>query len=192
MLKKSITYEDLNGEEVTEDFYFHISKAELIELEMSQDGGFSEWLTNVVAAEDGKTIISEFKNIILSAYGVRSEDGRRFIKSQELRDEFEQTEAYSALFVDLVTNTDSAIEFVNGVIPKGLAEEVAKLNLSNPSTDDQEKGKEIPESTDADNPTTIIKSPIRLTRAEVENMPKEEFDKLGERITSGEVEVVDS
>lgn len=127
MLKKTIKYKDFNDEEVSEDFYFHLSKAELVELEMSHEGGLSASLQNIIAAEDGKGIIKEFKNIILSAYGRKSPDGRRFIKSQELRDDFQASEAYSELFMELVTNTDAAIEFINGIIPQGMAEEAAKL-----------------------------------------------------------------
>ena len=127
MLKKTITYKDFDGDEVSEDHFFHLSKAELIELEMSHQGGLSAALQKIVAAEDGASIIREFKKIILMAYGKRSDDGKRFVKTQALRDEFESTEAYSALFVELVTNTDSAIEFVNGVIPQNMAEEAAKV-----------------------------------------------------------------
>ena len=127
MLKKTITYEDFNGETISEDFFFHLSKAELVELEMSHQGGLSESLKRIVAAEDGKGIIAEFKNIILGAYGKKSEDGKRFIKNQQLREEFESSEAYSELFMELVTNTDAAIEFINGVIPSGMAEEAAKI-----------------------------------------------------------------
>jgi hypothetical protein len=127
VLKKTITYEDFNGETVSEDFFFHLSKAELVELEVSHQGGLSAALQRIVAAEDGKGIIAEFKNIILSAYGKKSEDGKRFVKNQQLREEFESSEAYSSLFIELVTDTDAAIEFINGVIPSGMAEEVAKV-----------------------------------------------------------------
>jgi len=127
LLKKTITYKDFDGDEVSEDHFFHLSKAELIELEMSHQGGLSAALQKIVAAEDGASIIREFKKIILMSYGKRSEDGKRFVKTQALRDEFESTEAYSALFVELVTDTDSAIEFVNGVIPQNMAEEAAKV-----------------------------------------------------------------
>ncbi len=98
MLKKTITYEDFNGETVSEDFFFHLSKAELVELELSHQGGLSEALQRIVAAEDGKGIVAEFKNIILSAYGKKSDDGRHFTKNQQLREEFESSEAYSSLF----------------------------------------------------------------------------------------------
>ena len=87
MLKKTITYEDFNGEEVSEDFFFHLSKAELVELELSHEGGLSESLQRIVAAQDGKSIIAEFKNILLTSYGQKSADGKRFIKNQQLREE---------------------------------------------------------------------------------------------------------
>lgn len=122
MLKKTITYEDFNGETVSEDFFFHLSKAELVELEMSHKEGLSEALQRIVDAEDNKQIVAEFKNIILTAYGKRSPDGKRFIKNQELRDEFMSTEAYSTLFMELVTETDKAVEFINGIIPAGMGE----------------------------------------------------------------------
>jgi hypothetical protein len=122
VLKKSITYNDYNGGTVTEDFYFNLSKAELIELELSHAGGLSESLKRIVASENGAEIIKEFKNIILTAYGKRSEDRKRFIKNQQLRDEFQSTEAYSVLFVELVTDVDAATEFVQGIMPEGLTE----------------------------------------------------------------------
>lgn len=127
MLKKTITYTNFNDEKVSEDFYFHLSKAELVELEMSYEGGLTEQIQRIAKAQDGKAIIAEFKNIILSAYGERSADGRRFIKNQALRDEFESTEAYSTLFMELVTDAEKAAEFVRGVIPNDLAEEAAKV-----------------------------------------------------------------
>jgi len=176
MLKKTITYEDLNGETVSEDYFFHLSKAELIELEMSHQGGLSTWLQSVVSAEDGASIIREFKKIILSAYGKRSDDGKRFVKTQELRDEFESTEAYSALFVELVTKTESAIEFVNGVIPRGMVEEAAKL-----------VGAEEPKPALA-----VVTEPKIISRAEVEEMSREELAGLGARISAGEVKLADS
>lgn len=132
MLKKTITYEDFNGETVSEDFFFHLSKAELVELELSHEGGLSESLQKIVDAEDGKAIVAEFKNIILGSYGQKSPDGKRFVKNATLREEFESSEAYSTLFMELVTNTDAAIEFVNGIIPKGVVEEATKVTALAP------------------------------------------------------------
>ena len=87
----------------------------------------SEALQRIVDSEDGKAIIAEFKNIILSSYGQRSDDGKRFIKNQQLRDEFESSEAYSTLFMELVPNAESAIEFINGVIPRDMSDVAAQV-----------------------------------------------------------------
>lgn len=117
MLKKTITYTNYNGEEITEDFYFNLSKAEVMEMEMSTNGGLAEQITKVVAAKDAPTIIKIFKNLILKAYGEKSADGKRFIKNDDIAEAFSQTEAYSLLFMELATQADSAAAFVNGVIP---------------------------------------------------------------------------
>ena len=93
MLKKTITYKDYNGVERTEDFYFNLSKAEAMEMELSITGGLTEMIRKIVAAQDTPTIIATFKQIILKAYGEKSPDGRRFIKSEELSKAFSETEA---------------------------------------------------------------------------------------------------
>lgn len=131
MLKKTIKYTDFNGDEVTEDFFFHLSKAELVELEMSEKGGLSDRMQRIIAAEDGKAIMDEFKKIILMAYGQRSDDGKRFIKNKALSEEFGSSEAYSELFMELVTKPDEAAAFVNGLIPAGMAEQLEKQIPSN-------------------------------------------------------------
>jgi hypothetical protein len=170
VLKKTITYKNFNDEEVTEDHFFHLSKAELVELEMSHQGGLSEALQNIIAAEDGKAIIAEFKKIILGAYGKKSGDGKRFVKTQELRDEFESSEAYSTLFMELVTDTDAAIEFINGIVPQGLAEDAAKVT--------QLRQVEKPE-------------PRIVTKAEITAMSAEDLAKLGEDISAGLVKIAE-
>lgn len=117
MLKKTITYEDYDGNKRTEDFYFNLSKAEIMEMEMGVSGGMTQMLNRIVAAQDGERIIKTFKEIILKAYGEKSSDGKRFIKSEELSTAFSQTEAYSQLFMELATDADAAAKFVNGIIP---------------------------------------------------------------------------
>lgn len=118
MLKKNIKYVDYDGNERTEDFYFNLNKAEVIELQLGTVGGLTKTLEKIVQEKDASRIIEYFKTIILKAYGEKSADGRRFIKSQELRDAFKQTEAYSELFMELASNAQMAAEFVNGVLPK--------------------------------------------------------------------------
>lgn len=118
MWKKTITYESFDGKTYTEDFYFHLSRAELTEMELCVTGGMTAYIKRIVAAEDSKEIVGTFKELILKSYGVKSADGKRFIKNKELCDDFVQCEAYSILFMELATNADAASEFVNAVIPK--------------------------------------------------------------------------
>ena len=125
MLKKTFTYTDYNGVERTEDHYFNLSKAELMEMELSTTGGLAEMINKIVAAQDAPQIVKLFKDLVLKAYGQKSADGRRFIKSKELSDEFAQTEAYSQLFMELATDADAAAKFVNGVVPADMAKQIA-------------------------------------------------------------------
>ena len=125
MLKKTIKYEDYNGVEREEDFYFNLTKAEIMEMEMTTVGGLSEMITKIVAAQDAPSIIRVFKELILKAYGEKSADGKRFIKSQELSDAFSQTEAYSQLFMELATDADAASKFINGIVPAEVSKQVA-------------------------------------------------------------------
>ena len=117
MLKKTMTYTNYNGEEITEDFYFNLTKAEVMEMELTTQGGLVEKIERIVAAKDVAEIIAVFKEIILKAYGVKSPDGKRFIKNDELREAFAQTEAYSDLFMELATDAEKASEFINGIAP---------------------------------------------------------------------------
>lgn len=120
MLKREIKYQDFEGTEVVETFYFNISQSELVELEVQYDEGLTTMLKNIVEAQDNKSILKQFKDILLLAYGVKSEDGRRFVKSPELREAFAQTAAYDALFMELVTNDEAATKFLLAVMPSNL------------------------------------------------------------------------
>ena len=117
MLKETITYEDFNGNQITEDFYFNLTKAEVIEMEFSENESLSKKLNDIIESLDRKQIIETFKEIILSSYGVKSEDGKRFIKNDELREAFAQSNAFSELFTKLSTEADAAAAFVTAVIP---------------------------------------------------------------------------
>lgn len=118
MLKKTITYTDYDGNSRTEDFYFNLSKAELMEMEMGTTGGLTQMVNKIVAEQETPKIIALFKDILLKAYGEKSPDGKRFIKSEELSAGFAQTEAYSDLFMELATNDGKAAEFINAIIPE--------------------------------------------------------------------------
>lgn len=129
MLKKTITYTDYNGVERKEDFYFNLSKAEIIEIELSTTGGLAEMVKRIVAAQDQPAIIKVFKDLILKAYGEKSPDGKRFMKvdanGTPLYIAFSQTEAYSQLFMELATNDEAAAKFINGIVPADMAQQIA-------------------------------------------------------------------
>lgn len=131
MLKKIITYTDYNGVERTEPFYFNLSKAELMEMELGVTGGMTEMLDKIIAAKDAPSLMKTFKEMIMKAYGVKSDDGKRLIKSEELSIAFTQTEAYSVLFMELITDDKAAANFVNGIIPNEIQTEVATQTAQN-------------------------------------------------------------
>lgn len=126
MLKKTITYEDYNGVTRTEDFYFNFTEAEIMELELGTTGGLAEMIQRIVASQDAPTILKIFKDIILKAYGVKSEDGRRIIKNDAVREDFAQTEAYSKLFMELATDSKAAADFINKIVPEHMTKEANK------------------------------------------------------------------
>ena len=131
MLKKIITYTDYNGVERTEPFYFNLSKAELMEMELGVTGGMTEMLDKIIAAKDAPSLMKTFKEMIMKSYGIESDDGKRLIKSEELSIAFTQTEAYSVLFMELITDDKAAADFVNGIIPNEIQAEVAAQTAQN-------------------------------------------------------------
>ena len=124
MLKKTVSYTDFDGNERTEDFYFNLTKAELTDMQMSEVGGLEKRLRGIVQAQDGVRIMEFFKGILHKAYGVKSPDGRRFIKNDEVLNDFIETEAYSELFMELVTDADKMADFIKGIIPQDLSAQV--------------------------------------------------------------------
>lgn len=129
MLKKTITFEDLDGNLVTDDFYFHLSKAEIAEMELTKTGGLETYIRGIVAAEDRAEIVKFFKQIISMSVGARGADGRQFIKNEEVRNAFEQTDAYSVLFMELATDETAGAAFIQGIVPKSLNEESDKPSM---------------------------------------------------------------
>lgn len=116
MIKKTFNYTDFDGNPVEEEYFFHLNKAELMEMELSAYGGLELLIKRLIEEKNSEEIVKIFKRIILSSVGKKSYDGKRFIKNDEIRTNFYQTEAYSQLFCDLIQNPDHANEFINGVI----------------------------------------------------------------------------
>lgn len=177
MLKKTITYPDLDGNPVTEDFYFNLSKAEIAEMELSHKGGFSGYLRKIIEDEDGAAIISTFNDILLMSIGRRSEDGKRFVKSDEIRDEFMQTEAYSQLFMEMVTDSSAAASFVESIVPSDMKEALAKgqpmTDVKLPEADQEPK----------DDRPAWIREDRDPTQAEFAEMSREEMQEAFRRKT---------
>lgn len=132
MLKKTITYTDYNGVERREDFWFNLSKAELMEMELGVTGGLAEYMRRIVSAQDQPSLIKIFKDIILKSYGEKSADGKRFVKIDEhgvpLSLGFSQTEAYSILFMELSTDDEAAAAFINGIVPADVSKEMENID----------------------------------------------------------------
>ena len=126
MFKETVTYTDYNGVERTEDFYFNLTEAELTEMKYSVNGGLDAYAEKIMQSRDEREIIKIFKELLLKAYGEKSLDGRRFIKSDALREDFSQTEAFSKLFMKYATDEEAAAAFYNGIIPAGMRENAQK------------------------------------------------------------------
>lgn len=127
MIKWPITYVDYNGVTRTEDFWFNYNKAELMEKQLGVEGGFAEMVEKIIKADNKPELMRVIKEFVLKAYGEKSADGKRFIKSEELATAFSQTEAYSVLFMQLCEDADKAAEFVNGCVPAELAKQIAEV-----------------------------------------------------------------
>ena len=128
MVVEKIKYTDFNGIERKEEFMFNLTEAEITEMELTTDGGLSDSIKKIIAAQDTPQIIKVFKMLLLKSYGEKSADGRRFVKSDKLSEEFAQTNAYSQLFMKLATDDKAAVAFINGIIPDSMQEKEAGNN----------------------------------------------------------------
>ena len=128
MVVEKIKYTDFNGIEREEEFMFNLTEAEITEMELTTDGGLSDSIKKIIAAQDTPQIIKVFKMLLLKSYGEKSADGRRFVKSDKLSEEFAQTNAYSQLFMKLATDDKAAVAFINGIMPDSMQEKAAGNN----------------------------------------------------------------
>jgi hypothetical protein len=129
MLKKKMKSKDFNGNEIEGTFYFHLSEAELAEMELSSKGGFVATMERIVEENDGAELVKIFKDLILNSYGKKSGDGQRFIKTEELKAEFSQTQFYSDLFMLLAQDADAAVEFVKGILPASMSDNITEEDI---------------------------------------------------------------
>lgn len=124
MLKKTITYTDFDGVERKEDFYFNLTEAEITDMNLDENANLAEKIQSIINSKDMKQIKDYFQWIVLKAYGVKSDDGRKFMKSPEIIADFKATQAYSDIWMELAYDADAASEFVNGIMPKNLVAQI--------------------------------------------------------------------
>lgn len=132
MYSKKIKYDDFNGQEREETFYFNLTEAELVEMESSVDGGLAAYGKRIIECQNVPEIMDLFKKLILISYGEKSADGKRFIKEDPVRGklslEFMQTNAYSELYMEFINHPESGAEFFNNVIPAKLREGMSDVD----------------------------------------------------------------
>lgn len=124
MLKKTVSYEDFDGNKREEEVFFHLSESEMVRLEVEFPGGLAAHLDRLDAAGNPDEILRFFERLIGASYGEKSPDGRYFLKSEEKTALFRQSALYNAFFMELITDTDAAIAFAKGVIPKAIADKM--------------------------------------------------------------------
>ena len=117
MYVKEIEYTDFNGVARKEKFYFNLTKAEILDMELGKTGGLTEYIQKILEAQDTPAIMALFKTLLLKSYGVKSDDGRRFVKNDQIREDFEQTQAFSDLYMMLALDDNEASKFVNAIVP---------------------------------------------------------------------------
>lgn len=126
MLKKTITYEDFEGESNTEDFYFHLSKTELIAMDVEHQEGFEKWINGIIKSKDNKTLYDLFKKMVLASYGEKSLDGKSFKKTPEIAEAFSHHAACEVLLMELIMDSNAGAEFITGIVPKDLGKAVGE------------------------------------------------------------------
>lgn len=126
MIKKTITYHGFDDTEYTEDFWFGLTKGDLIEMEVATPGGMQEYIKQIGQTQDVHAVLEMFKTLILKSYGKKSPDGKRFIRSKEISEEFAQTDAYDVLLMEIFSDENAAAKFVSGILPQDIAVQVAQ------------------------------------------------------------------
>lgn len=189
MLKKTIQFQNFNDEDVQATYLFHLGKADLIRMEVEVKGGFGEYLTRIGKAEDHEAIMAVVEKIVANSYGIKSEDGMRFIKNPQILTEFKETNAYSELIMELCTDESALLAFIEGIMPHNLKADLAKI-ANRQSTIDKIEGAEeqfnrSPNSDDTfEGPASVMpdapapKVQRILTMAEAASLSHEELSHL--------------
>lgn len=177
MYRMLVTYTDFRDQEATDELFFHLTKAEVIDLEIGTrkgEGSLSASLQRIIDTKDGEEMYRTFKHVLTVSHGILSDDGKRHLKNERTREDFLSSAAFSALIERMLEDTDFAIEFVLNILPRGLQEEAQKLAGIEPTT-----------------PLAVVKDPEQITRQDLIELSTEEIPEVSRRIARGEVVVVD-
>jgi hypothetical protein len=174
VLKKTIVYTDLNDEKRSEDFYFNFSIQELIDMELEVEGGMKTKLEAMVKAQDVRAMLGVLKDIVLRAIGKKTDDGKRFDKSETFRDDFYNSPAYGALLMELIGQPNAASEFMNGLMPKELMQRVNEIKKAQGVTVGRSPEQQDFEQAFFKEP----KKPEDYTLPEIVAMSEEDFDRI--------------
>lgn len=170
MITFTLEYQDFNGNPVKEDYSFHLSKAEAIELQFESSNGLDVDLTEIMASDDKKRIFAAFKMLIGKTVGKKSEDGKRFIKSPEITKEFFESEAFSEFITRMMTDPDAATGFVVGVLPTDLGEQaLEKIKAEGFSKKNEDVSKKNPLGLDN---TSVSKPVVTVDQAAIEALDR--------------------
>lgn len=171
MLKKRITYTNFEDEEVTETFYFNLTKADLMEMEVSKRGGLNGYIERIQETNDAGLVFEELKSLMSRSVGRLAPDGRGFSRSQQIRDEFMNSEAFSNFILEMLTDPQLAAEFIQGLIPKNIESEVDRIVKK---LGGQETLRVEPRETTPEPPKQVRK----ITKAEALEMDSDELNSL--------------
>lgn len=168
MLKKTIKFKDLEGNDLVEDFYFHLSKTELVELDLEMDGGLKGIIERIIKEQDNLKIFHLFKMIIRRSYGERHVDGRRFVKSEDLAVAFLQTDAWEQMFLGFLTDAEDGAKFIQGIVPVDLLENVPVQEVTSPLLNTELEVVSEAEASGEQRLAEILKKePINMTKEEL-------------------------
>lgn len=127
MLRKEVEYKDFDGNDRKDVLWFHLNEVEITEMDLETSGGLVKYMESIIDKNDVNQLITIFKDLLIRSYGERSMDGKHFYKDDKIRNEFVSSAAYPVLYMEMVSDADKAVEFINGIVPSNIREQMAKI-----------------------------------------------------------------
>ena len=127
MLRKEVEYKDFDGNDRKDVLWFHLNEVEITEMDLETSGGLVKYMESIIDTKDVNRLITIFKDLLIRSYGERSMDGKHFYKDDKIRNEFVSSAAYPVLYMEMVSDADKAVEFINGIVPSNIREQMAKI-----------------------------------------------------------------